>query len=198
MNSLKHGLTAETLVVDGENPDELPGFIAMTVDYFQPQNDFETELVLDLAAIRWRLRRVPKIETGLFEDRQKFCESISSDDYSELSDQHRLAEQYFGVEKSLDLLTRYETRLQRRYNQSLANLLKLRAAKPVEKNALNEPNPTIEHHVYAKPIMDHAHVDAAPAAPRAVPSAIHVPASAPAGKAAAGSPVPVAPRHSRF
>ncbi|MGH9719435.1 MAG: hypothetical protein ACRD8O_04435, partial [Bryobacteraceae bacterium] len=160
-------LTAETLVVDGENPDEFPGFIAMTVDYFQPQSDFETELVLDLAAIRWRLRRVPKIETGLFEDRQKFRESISSDDYSELSDQHRLAEQYFGVEKSLDLLTRYETRLQRRYNQALANLLKLRAAAaksapaptpPAKKeNARIEPNPTIGHHAEMKTIPDDAH-----------------------------------------
>ncbi|MGH9720498.1 MAG: hypothetical protein ACRD8O_09810 [Bryobacteraceae bacterium] len=154
MNALKHGLTAETLVVDGENPDELPGLIAMTVDYFQPQNDFETELVLELAAIRWRLRRVPKIETGLFDKRQAFAQ-IFVTDYAEVSGQQRLGEIYHGIEESLDLLTRYETRLQRRYNQALANLLKLRAAaaKPAptpappdqKENALIEPNPKSGH-----------------------------------------------------
>ncbi|MGH9720025.1 MAG: hypothetical protein ACRD8O_07415 [Bryobacteraceae bacterium] len=164
MNSLKHGLTAETLLVDGDNPDELSGFIAMVVDYFQPQNDFETELVLDLAALRWRLRRAAHIETGLFDNKQKFIERVD-ESYADDPNQMRLGRLYLGIDKSLDLLSRYETRLQRRYNQALANLLKLRAAKPQsaapqiasQKITRNEPNPEIGHQDYSKTSLDNIH-----------------------------------------
>src|SRR5262245_25349602 len=160
MNALKHGLTAETHAVDGENPDELPRFIAMVVDYFQPTSDLETELVLELANLRWRLRRVPVMETGLFDTQQTLLTRIDPN-YENAPDQERLGRLYAGVSRSLDLLTRYETRLQRRYNQALANLLKMRAdaaklaatlPRAQKENARNEPNPKIEHQDNTKTI----------------------------------------------
>ncbi|MGH9719419.1 MAG: hypothetical protein ACRD8O_04355 [Bryobacteraceae bacterium] len=180
MNALKHGLTAETLVVDGEDSDELPGFISMVVDYFQPQNDFETELVLELASLRWRLRRVAAIETGLFDNQQVFLDSTDPS-YAESSDQLRLGQLYLGTQKSLDLLTRYETRLQRRYNQALANLLKLRAAKPqpaTNENARIEPNRKIGHHANTKAILDNVHYEDSSLPVVAQPSGLRDPGAA--------------------
>jgi hypothetical protein len=65
MNSYKHGLTAKTIVIGGEDPDQ---FDALRADFwreFKPQVGLESELVNRLAELIWRLRRVPAFEAAL-------------------------------------------------------------------------------------------------------------------------------------
>jgi hypothetical protein len=66
-NALRHGLTAETIICALEDADDYKAFeAAITADY-DAQSAVESELVLRLASILWRLRRATAMETGLFE-----------------------------------------------------------------------------------------------------------------------------------
>jgi hypothetical protein len=75
-NAVRHGLTAETVVGALEDAEDYRAFeTAITADY-DAQSAVERELVLRLASLLWRLRRVTTMETGLFE--------IQADHLSEL------------------------------------------------------------------------------------------------------------------
>jgi hypothetical protein len=66
-NSLRHGLTAETVICALEDVEDYKAFeTAITAD-FNVHSAIERELVLRLASLLWRLRRATSIETGLFE-----------------------------------------------------------------------------------------------------------------------------------
>jgi hypothetical protein len=66
-NAKRHGLTAETVIRQLEDPDDYQPFeLAVTADY-EAETAVERELVLRLASLLWRLRRATSIETGLFQ-----------------------------------------------------------------------------------------------------------------------------------
>src|SRR6185437_8187195 len=64
-NAVRHGLTAETVIVPLEDADDYQAFEqAVTADY-DAETAVERELVLRLASLLWRLRRGTCMETGL-------------------------------------------------------------------------------------------------------------------------------------
>jgi hypothetical protein len=66
-NAVRHGLTAETVIVPMEDADDYGAFEqAVTADY-DAETAVERELVLRLASLLWRLRRATSIETGLLQ-----------------------------------------------------------------------------------------------------------------------------------
>jgi hypothetical protein len=66
-NAVRHGLTAETVIVPLEDAQDYQAFeLAVTSDY-EADTAVERELVLRLASLLWRLRRATSIETGLFQ-----------------------------------------------------------------------------------------------------------------------------------
>ena len=66
MNAMKHGLLAEHIVVRGEDPAEFDSLRESLIDDFLPQGSHEEYLVERLAACMWRLRRIYRIEAGIF------------------------------------------------------------------------------------------------------------------------------------
>ena len=66
LNALRHGLTAETIVLPLEDPEDYQAFEEAVLGGFDPETTVERELVLRVAALLWLLRRVLSIETGLF------------------------------------------------------------------------------------------------------------------------------------
>lgn len=70
-NALRHGLTAETVIDALEDADDYASFqMAVTRD-FDATSAVQRELVLRLASLLWRLRRVTTIESGLFKMQAK-------------------------------------------------------------------------------------------------------------------------------
>ena len=66
-NAVRHGLTAETVIIPLEDPEDYKAFEqSVTADY-EAQTAVERELVLRLASLLWRLRRATSIETGLLQ-----------------------------------------------------------------------------------------------------------------------------------
>ena len=66
LNAMKHGLLAEHVVVRGEDPAEFASFYESLVDEFLPQGPLEEQLVERVAVCGWRLRRIYRIEAGIF------------------------------------------------------------------------------------------------------------------------------------
>ena len=70
INAYKHGLTAQTIVIHGEDPEEFNLLRAKLEDEFKPRPGMESELVERLAACMWRMRRIPVFEASLIEARR--------------------------------------------------------------------------------------------------------------------------------
>jgi hypothetical protein len=65
-NALRHGLTAETVIARVEDLEDYKAFEATIIADYDPETAVERELVLRLASLLWRSRRVILIESGLF------------------------------------------------------------------------------------------------------------------------------------
>ena len=70
LNALKHGLTAETLVIGGEDPKRFEELRQQLMRQHDPATPMEAELVERLTGILWRLRRVPFFEASILAARQ--------------------------------------------------------------------------------------------------------------------------------
>jgi hypothetical protein len=69
LNALKHGLSAERVVIGDEDPREFEALRAALQRDWQPDTALESELVDQLAGIFWRLRRVSAIEAAIVKAR---------------------------------------------------------------------------------------------------------------------------------
>jgi hypothetical protein len=66
-NALRHGLAAETVIDGLEDSEDYRGFEAAVIADYDARNAVERELVLRLASLLWRLRRIVSIETDLIQ-----------------------------------------------------------------------------------------------------------------------------------
>jgi hypothetical protein len=66
-NALRHGLTAETVVVALEDIQDYQSFEATVTADYDARTAVERELVLRLASLLWRIRRATAIETDLLQ-----------------------------------------------------------------------------------------------------------------------------------
>jgi hypothetical protein len=141
LNAIRHGLRSRQIfVLQNERKDAWEQLLAVCIEAFRPVTDYERELVEEIAAARWRLRRAWTVETGLFDvqmDRQAPQLAETFDTFDEGT---RLACAFTALADdthSLALLSRYETRLRRNFERAVANLQAWRAQKKLP----NEPTP---------------------------------------------------------
>jgi hypothetical protein len=142
-NAVRHGLTAETVVLPIEDAEDYNSFEAAIVLDYDAQSAVERELVLRLASLLWRLRRATAIETRLFElvsERPNESEpGRNENDILEIFGPHQMIARCFlrvarledGV---FDRLSRYEAALWRQVGQTLFTLECLDRRKPQERS----------------------------------------------------------------
>ena len=99
-NALRHGLTAETVIDGLEDTEDYRGFEAAIISDYNAETAVERELVLRLASLLWRLRRIIAIETDLFQIQAE----ILRDRRNELAPVHDALSAQMP-----DHVTRYET-----------------------------------------------------------------------------------------
>jgi hypothetical protein len=143
MNALKHGLRSDKLyVLRNETPANLRALFEACVGKFQPSDDFELELVSEIAHARWRMRRFWAIEAALLDDKMEAQAAKLAAEFEHLDEQTRLARAFADLSdnhRSLHLLPRYEAHVRRNFDRALANVLRLRAA--TAPPVLAEPDP---------------------------------------------------------
>ena len=66
MNAIRHGLTADETLIAGEDFSEYAGFFREMLDHFEPDGPLESSLVERITIALWRLKRVTKLEAGMF------------------------------------------------------------------------------------------------------------------------------------
>lgn len=126
-NACKHGLTAATIVIDGEEPDQFDMLRADLEAEFEPRAGMERELVERLAGLMWRLRRIPAFEAALLENR---CAQNAQHRHclgEALCDDARFGD-------TLGKLSRHEAGLMNAYSKTLHMLLLVQSGRADQGN----------------------------------------------------------------
>ncbi|HXE05195.1 MAG TPA: hypothetical protein VN579_04340 [Bryobacteraceae bacterium] len=66
LNALKTGLTGRTVLMPGEEAQAYQDHVCRFIDEFAPANAREEEIVQSLADTRWRLLRIPALESNIY------------------------------------------------------------------------------------------------------------------------------------
>jgi hypothetical protein len=146
-NAVRHGLTAETVVIGIEDISDYKGFEEAVILDYDAQSAVERELVLRLASLLWRLRRATAIETGLLELASADTNEPELAGVDDVADAFRMfgrphvnqpiARCFLRVANLengvFDRLSRYEAALWRQVGQTLFTLEALERRKPQER-----------------------------------------------------------------
>jgi hypothetical protein len=158
LNAVKHGLTADVVVLQNESQDQYQADLHDYLDHFRPQSKPETDLVHQLAAAHWRLTRYAGVESGILERKMDDQAAWVESKYDEIPENYRLAiafEALSGRNGSLGLLNRYQARLHREYQRLLKTLIELQAARQARDVKLrNEPKTASAQPVTPREITD--------------------------------------------
>ena len=154
-NSLRHGFAARKLMVLSiESQEEFNELRDNYMANYEPRTPVEIDLVSEMVAARWRIRRLWLIEDGLFEDELQNGTPDSSlkPTASGAIRLSRVFNRLATETRSLTLLTRYEARLDRMHQRAHRTLLDLQdrrcaaaeVAAPIPAEQPLDPQPTAE------------------------------------------------------
>ncbi len=143
-NALSHGLTANSVVLSNECPDQFRALADRYLNFFQPQDPIEEDMVEDLTVARWRIHRIETLESAVVDMQQDLQQEEIDRKFEHIDPPFRLAaavQASHDQSKVLPQLSRYESRNRRIYNQSLDRL----GYEPTKKQKTqNEPSPKNE------------------------------------------------------
>jgi hypothetical protein len=71
LNGVKHGLTAETIVLKGESQADYTNLLD-SLEAEHPRHSYRRALVVQLAMATWRLRRLYHVEGGFYAFQKKY------------------------------------------------------------------------------------------------------------------------------
>jgi hypothetical protein len=129
MNATSHGITARTLTLRNENPDHFLEILNAYFEYFKPSNQIEVDLIAEMVAARWRLRRVWRYETALL-DIEMDAQAPDFEKRFETFDEDMRGGLAFAtlVDRSKGILTaiRFGIHLSRSYRKALAEIRLMR------------------------------------------------------------------------
>ena len=146
-NSLQHGLTAaSTIVLDCESPDEFKKFEARYIAMHQPANAAESDLVEQMIANQWRIRRARTMETGLVDCEMAVKRAEVLKKFPNADTVVHMAQACRSLaddSRSLALLSRYESRHQRAYERAYKTLRDLQQARQTTRAAVEPARPEL-------------------------------------------------------
>ena len=138
-NATTHGLTSGSAVVLAcEVQEDFDAIMNHFVATYKPANPAELDLVEEMVAARWRIRRMWTIETSLLDTEILKQQAISTthDPTANLGLAFRaLADE----SRSLALAARYETRLHRTFDQAYKTLRELQQARESQPQPAEPP-----------------------------------------------------------
>jgi len=129
-NAIKHGFTSNSIMVlDSESPDRFHEILNDFYTTYRPAGAVEKDLVEEMVAARWRIRRMWSVETGLLNGEIHTQETKI--DHPDSGVHLAAAFRALADEShSLTLNFRYASRLHRIYDTALKNLRELQQNRP--------------------------------------------------------------------
>src|SRR5260370_18378538 len=113
-NALRHGLTAEQVVLFDEEAEDLARFHDDMRRALDPADEVEEELVERIVLCAWRLRRVVRIEAGLF--------NSAADQIRRWGNEFVLGPTFGKAAYDLGTASRYEAALDRSLRRAYSTL----------------------------------------------------------------------------
>ena len=141
LNALKHGLTSVSMIIlDTEDPDEFERLLSDFFARYQPAGPAEEDLVEEMVAARWRIRRMWVVETSLLNSEilAQLAKIVTTDAGIQLAFAFRALS---DDSHALSLVSRYESRLQRTYDRAYRILRDLQQSRPPAQPHDSEPSP---------------------------------------------------------
>ncbi len=142
LNSLKHNLTGETLLLSIEDQPHFDAMFSEYMEEFNPTGIEERDLVEEIVAGRWRQKRLWGVETALFELALLDSEEATAKKFETADETTRIAFallRQHGHLRAVDLLSRYEGRLRRLHERARRDLERVQASKMPEPVKLQPP-----------------------------------------------------------
>lgn len=124
-NSLKHGLNSTRVVLPHESQEEYDELEAAILRRFQPADELELELAKEMAASRWRLRRIEAMESALFKKAMREQQDLLGAD-ADPADVRDAAYIQVAESKTMRTLTRNQNQLRLAYEKAWRELEILR------------------------------------------------------------------------
>jgi hypothetical protein len=128
LNSVNFGISAKTLILQNENSNQFLRMMNSYVAYLKPTNQVEIDLVSDMVAARWRLRRIWRYETAML-DIEMDAQSVDFEKRFVTRDEDMRGSLAWAAlvdtGKGLGTAMRYEVHLSRVYRRALAELQKI-------------------------------------------------------------------------
>ncbi len=142
-NAIRHGLLADSLVLDGESEARFCGVLASLEQELQPESSLEEDQIAIMAVAHWRCMRLWSLEKATYieETRRRRAANQTtghaagqagdpaSDGETPITHLARTFRALADESNVLHLLNRYETRFSREYQRALASIGNLRVAR---------------------------------------------------------------------
>jgi hypothetical protein len=139
MNALRHGLTAETVVLQSESGDAYREIRDSLIDSYQPANAHEMMLVDQVAAGHWRTLRARRYEKAMLDLEIKTLKRIEAIDEApdpEHDDEAAVAALCSNDESQYKNYFRYDGSISRDYYRAIGALERIQARRArAERNA---------------------------------------------------------------
>ena len=142
-NAITHGLTANTVVLSTESKTQFQTLADRYLNFFQPSDPVQEDMVEDLAVCKWRLRRILNFQHAMIDRQMDLDHAELQKQCPRIDPPLRSSEAVKSLHQKSNILphlSRYESRERRAYN----NALKVLGYKPNLKSKI-EPNPTNGH-----------------------------------------------------
>jgi hypothetical protein len=126
LSPLKHGLTGRIYLMSDAEREAYDRHCRGIHESLLPCGEMETQLVQSLADDRWRLARAANIESAIFADATAHSPaSEASGDDPAVEAVLAQVRAWLAEARNLNLLTLYESRIQRRFEKNLAELRRM-------------------------------------------------------------------------
>ncbi len=141
LNGVKHGLTAETIVLKGESQADFTNLLESFEAEHDPVTPTEEALVVQLALATWRLRRLYHQEAGFYTCQLQSLKGMQKD--LNLDDAGRMGHAAAWSETTLGLFSRQEGRLERTFYRALHELQRLRKEREANLASVLQASPAV-------------------------------------------------------
>jgi hypothetical protein len=144
VNATSHGLTAKTLILQNESSDRFVELMQAYFDLLQPANMMEVDLVFDIVAARWRLRRTWAYQTAMLDVEADNQAPEFEKRYQTFDEDMRGAAAFSAVaDNSKGYITalRTDIHLTRTYRRAVEELRLLRGGKILTENPVLQIEP---------------------------------------------------------
>ena len=147
-NATKHGLTARTHhTLANENPETWARVASEHVKAYAPANAVEHGLVEEIAFASWKLRRLARVETGLFDIAMETQAADLAKQFRTPDESIRTAcafEYLAEGRRSIALLTRYQAQIERSRERAIKALGEMQDRRKKEEKEANKAGAAAE------------------------------------------------------